>query len=311
MTIRVFRESDYEDVYRLYRKQTLALPFHHNVRRDQFRRDLFISRFIRDPADHHPKARITLVAIRNRKICAFVSGGIVINGDEVVEAGTGYIQAIIAEHSASDAVKDMLSRVIAHIRRFKPRKIVAHDGCMCPMFFADSAGSLPSQWAWIGQTLIDTGFEVCGRSVRLVTDLSGPRKKVQERDGLKFLHIKHEMHAFEAKYDFGCLLMKPPYEYGDGVVWCGNFYSGAFVKGSAFRSLYINYFTIIDEAYRGKGLARLVLQHCLYEAQQRGAKYASLLSDVDNFVAHNLYQSEGFEVVDATHSFELKALLAA
>ena len=80
-----------------------------------------------------------------------------------------------------------------------------------------------------------------------------------------------------------------------------------FVKGTAFRSLYMNYFTIIDDEFKGKGLGRIVLQYCLYEAQQKGAKYASLLTDADNFVAQNLYQSEGFEVVDATHSFELKA----
>ena len=115
------------------------------------------------------------------------------------------------------------------------------------------------------------------------------------------------MYGFDSKYDFACLLMKPPYQYGDGVVLCDNFYSGVFVKGTAYRSLYMNYFTIMDEAYRGKGLGRLVLQHCLYEAQQRGAKYASLLTDVDNLVAQNLYQSEGFEVVDAMHSFKLKA----
>ena len=68
----------------------------------------------------------------------------------------------------------------------------------------------------------------------------------------------------------------------------------------------MNYFTILDEAYRGKGLGRVVLQHCLYKAQQRGTKYASLLTDIDNLVAQNLYQSEGFEIVDATHTFELK-----
>ena len=39
MKIRHFQESDYDDVYRLYRNQTTALPFHHNVRRDQFKMD--------------------------------------------------------------------------------------------------------------------------------------------------------------------------------------------------------------------------------------------------------------------------------
>jgi GNAT superfamily N-acetyltransferase len=100
--------------------------------------------------------------------------------------------------------------------------------------------------------------------------------------------------------------LKPPYEYGDGIVWCGNFYSGTFVKGTGYRSLCMNYFTLLNDDYRRQGLGRLVLQHCLYEAQQRGAKHAALLTDADNFVAQNLYQSEGFEIVDATHSFVLK-----
>ena len=307
MKIRHFQESDYDDVYRLYRKQTAALPFHHNVRRDQFKTDLFTTRFIRNPADHHAKARIALVARKGKRTCAFVSGGLVTKGDEVVQAGTGYIQAIIAEPSAADAVKVLIPRVIAHLRRYRPKKIVVHDACMCPVFFADSAGNLPSKWAWIGQCLLEVGFEVSARSLRLVARLGDPRPKVRAPGKLKLLHVAHEMNGFDPKFDFGCVLLKPPYEFGDGVVWCGNFYSGVFIKGTAYRSLYMNYFTIMDEAYRGKGLGRLVLQHCLYEAQQRGAKFASLLTDVDNLIAQNLYQSEGFEVVDGMHSFELKA----
>lgn len=116
------------------------------------------------------------------------------------------------------------------------------------------------------------------------------------------------MYGFNPKYDFGCVLLKPPYAFEDGIVWCGNFYSGVFVKGTAYRSLYINWFTVIDEAFRGKGLGRLMLQHCLHQAQQRGAQYASLLTNDDNFVAHNLYLSEGFQLVDVMHSFQLEAL---
>ena len=52
MKIRPYQQSDNEDVHRLYRKQTAALPFHHNARRDQFRTDLQTTRYIRNPADH-------------------------------------------------------------------------------------------------------------------------------------------------------------------------------------------------------------------------------------------------------------------
>lgn len=62
----------------------------------------------------------------------------------------------------------------------------------------------------------------------------------------------------------------------------------------------------MDEAYQGRGLGRLTLQYCLRQAQLRGAKYASLLTDVDNFVAHGLYHSEGFRVVDSRHAFRLR-----
>lgn len=235
-----------------------------------------------------------------------VSGGIVTKGDEVTESRTGYLQAIIGQSANADLLKEMILRVVAHLRRFRPKKIVAQDACLSPVFFADSAGMLPSQQAWLGQLLLDSGFEVNHCGLRMVAPLESPRREVKPPDDLEFLHVTHEMHGVDAKYDFGCVLLKPPYEYGDGVVWCGNFFSGAFVKGSAFRSLYINWFTIMDEAYRGRGLGRIMLRHCLHQAQQRGAKYASLLSGADSFVAHNLYQSEGFRVVDATHRFELK-----
>lgn len=307
MKIRPFRESDCDDLHRLYRRQTADLPFHHNVRRDQFRSDLFTTRFIRNPDDHHKQSRIALVAENGGQIRAFVSGGLVINGDEVVPSGTGYVQAIIAEPSSSAAVKALLRRVVTHVRRYRPKKIVAHDGCLCPVFFADSAGNLPSRWSWIGQCLLDVGFKVTGRLLRLAAPLNGSRRPVQPPGDLRLLHVTHDAFGFDERYDFGCVLLKPPYKYGDGVVWCGNFYSGVFVKGTAYRSLYMNYFTILDDACRGKGLGRLVLQHCLYEAQQRGAKCASLLTDFDNLIAQNLYQSEGFEVIDAMHSFELAA----
>jgi hypothetical protein len=32
MKIQPFREGDFDGVYRLYRNQTIDLPFHHNVR---------------------------------------------------------------------------------------------------------------------------------------------------------------------------------------------------------------------------------------------------------------------------------------
>ena len=306
MRIRKYRTSDNDALYRLFRQQTESLPFHHNVRRDQFNAELFTTRFIRNPADHCKATRIGLVATRNKQPVAFVSGGLVLNGDEVVDSNTGYIQAIIADRSTVDVLKEMLQRVIDHIRASNPDKIVAFDACMCPTFFADSAGNLPTEWAWMGQCLIDVGFEVRGRSLRLATTLEKPRREVTTPDELMLYHLKHEMYGFNPKYDFGCLLLKPPYQYGDGVVWCGDFYSGAFVKGTAFRSLYMNYFTIIDEAFQGRGLGRLTLQHCLYEAQKNGSQFASLLTDFDNLIAQNLYASEGFTVVDAMHSFELK-----
>lgn len=304
--IRNLRESDYDELFRLYRAQTRDLPFHHSVRRDQFRRDLLTTRFLRRPDDHHPKARIALVATRKNRVCSFVSGGMVTRGDEVVEAKTGYIQAIIGEPGAADLIRDMIGRVVRHVRRNRPAKIVAQDGCLSPVFFADSASTLPSQNAWIGQTLIDSGFSVCGGSVRMVALLDRPRRPVKPTGKLKFYHCKHEMSGFDPRYDFGCVLLKPPHQYGDGVVWCGNFFSGTFVKGTAFRSVYINWFTVLDKDYRGKGLGRLTLQHCLHEAQKKGARWASLLTYDNNFPAQNLYLSEGFKVVDMTHAFELK-----
>lgn len=304
MSIRRYRDSDHEAVFRLYREQTADLSFHHHVRRDQFARDLLTSRFLRDPEDHHAKAKIALVAVKDKRVIAFVSGGIVTNGDVVIPAKTGYVQAIIASPDAAEEVKRLVERVVAHLRPFRPKKIVAQDACLCPVFFGDSASCLPTTWAWIGQCLLDSGFEVSARSLRLVATLEQPRGDAEPPDDLKFLHITHEMKGFLPKYDFGCLLMKPPYEHGDAVVWCGNFYSGIFVKGTAYRSLYMNWFTVVDEGDRRKGFGRLVLRHCLDEAQKRGAKFASLLTDIDNFVAQSLYLSEGFEVVDTMHSFQ-------
>ncbi|MGI9517703.1 MAG: GNAT family N-acetyltransferase [Pirellulaceae bacterium] len=307
ITIRNYQDSDAEAVLQLYRDQSRDLPLQHPVGKQQFRNELLTTRFIRDPADHDSSAQIALVATDDDRVEAFVSGGKVVNGDEVVESGTAYVQSVIARPSAGAAVAQLLEQVITHLKEHDPLKIVAHDGCLCPVFFADSAGSLPSRWSRIGQWLVDAGFNINETLVRLALKLDQPRTAVEPPDDLQFIHIKHEMKHFDPEYDFGCLLMKPPYEYGNGVVWCGTFYSGAFVDGTGFDSLYINYFTVMDNEYRGRGLARLVLQHCLHEAQQNGAQFASLLTDASNFVARNLYQSEGFEVVDTLHSFVMEA----
>ena len=120
MKIRPLQEADYDGILRLYRLQTKALPFHHNVRKDQFKRDLLTTRFIHNRADHHAKARVALVATKNNRVCAFVSGGMVTKGDEVVDSGTGYMHAIIGEPSAADAVRELVWRVVRHVRRYRP-----------------------------------------------------------------------------------------------------------------------------------------------------------------------------------------------
>ena len=70
---------------------------------------------------------------------------------------------------------------------------------MCSSVFVDSAGNLPSRWAWIGQCLLDVGFAVSARSLRLVARLADTRRKVRAPGRLRLLHVTHDMYGFDAK----------------------------------------------------------------------------------------------------------------
>ena len=308
MKLRPFEPSDLPQLYDVFQQQANQLSCWPKVRKQQFFADLLTCNLKRDPGEHHPSAQCAWVAEHKGQITAFVSGGMTTVGDQVIGERTGYIQAIIAHDTAKEEVKALIRKVTSHVRRFRPRTMVAADGCLGPVFFGSAACSLPSAWSWMGQCLLDVGYDFGARSQRMLKDLTAGNKLRELRPPSRFrlVHVEHGMAGIDPQHDFGCALVKPPYGEANSVAWCGNFYSGAFVKGSGTRMLYTNWITVGDEANRGKGYGRLILRHCLKEAQSRGAKTATLLTDVDNLVAQSLYRSEGYEVIDTLHSFEYK-----
>ncbi len=308
MKTRAFEPSDLAELYDLFQEQASQLPSWPKVSRSQFVDDLFTCSLKRDPGEHYDDAKIARVAEHEGRLTAFVSGGMTSVADAVVPERTGYVQAIIAKRPASGEVMELLREVTSHVQGFAPKRMVAGHGCLGPVFFGSAACCLPSAWSWMGQCLLDVGYQVADRSQRMQKELTGRStlSELERPSELRLVHVKHGMNGIDPEYDFGCALVKPPYGEANTVAWCGNFYSGAFVKGSGARMLYTNWITVGDEADRGLGHGRLILRHCLVEAQARGAKTATLLTDVDNLVAQSLYRSEGYEVIDTLHSFELE-----
>ena len=52
---------------------------------------------------------------------------------------------------------------------------------------------------------------------------------------------------------------------------------------------------VVDAAERGKGYARMLLDHLLFQARRHGASSANLTSRPQRTAANRLYQSMGFE----------------
>ncbi len=52
---------------------------------------------------------------------------------------------------------------------------------------------------------------------------------------------------------------------------------------------------VIDEAYRGKGLGKQLMQKVIEEAKKRGVEYVELTSRESRIAANKLYQSLGFK----------------
>ncbi len=52
---------------------------------------------------------------------------------------------------------------------------------------------------------------------------------------------------------------------------------------------------VIDEAYRGQGLGKQLMQEVLEEAKKRGVEYVELTSREIRIAANKLYQSLGFK----------------
>ncbi len=59
---------------------------------------------------------------------------------------------------------------------------------------------------------------------------------------------------------------------------------------------------VVDEAYRGRGIGRALMQACLLDAQRKGGHWVGLEVRADNAPARRLYESLGFTAVgDVVH----------
>lgn len=62
---------------------------------------------------------------------------------------------------------------------------------------------------------------------------------------------------------------------------------------------------VVDEAYRGQGLGKLLTNRAIEKARELGMKHIDLTSKPDRTAANNLYQSLGFELRN-TNPYRLK-----
>jgi GNAT superfamily N-acetyltransferase len=62
-------------------------------------------------------------------------------------------------------------------------------------------------------------------------------------------------------------------------------------------------YVVVDEAYRGEGFGRLLMEYCIDRAKEAGCYKIMLTSDKRREQAHEFYKSLGFEA--SAHGFRL------
>jgi len=304
--IRSYTAADLPAVFDLYRRlpQQLDDPLL-MASLAQFESDMHAGRLYQPLTCYMPSANIAVVAEQDGQIVAFASGGLLERGDFLVENGTAILRLIVGKRQHRDAVRAVIRHVTEHLQGFDPTRIQAFNAAMSPPFFGCLSGMLPSNWNWIAQCLLDEGYTTEFTSLFMVRDFEhDPPQAIPLPDGFLIKEWKTYVmdHAvgIDPKYNVGYGL----YEGEEYVGWCGNLYAGAWVQDADYGYVYTNWFTVMD-SYKGRGLGRVLLRHGLVEAAALGAKGAILLTTMDNFIAQDLYRSEGYRVVDVGSSFKL------
>ena len=305
LIIRPLEASDIPALYQLYIDLRSAhLPIELTVSLEQFTNDLTTPRLYKPAAWYDADATIQLVATSDAGIIAYAGGRLLRQGDFLIPNNTGLIQLVMAKPKHIVPARQVINGVLEHLESFNPVQIQAFNSMTTPIFFGQLSGGMSSQWAWIAQILIEAGFEVDGIGYYLYRDMMDATiTPTALPDDISVHQAKTYINDYcaglDTKFNSGIHLVRDD----DFVGWCGGFYSGAFVDGSGHDYFYIHWFTIA-QAFRRQGYGRMLLRHVLEQAQHNGAKGSMLLTDAQNFVAQNLYFSEGYHLIDTVVAFK-------
>ena len=308
LTIRPFVTTDIPVLYALYMETRPVYPqIQLEVTAAQFTRDLFTSRVYAGKDWFDPTAEIALVAEQDGQIMAYANGCLLLNGDFLIPDRTAFIRFVLMRRGQREAAQKVIQQVTEHLLALEPDHVEAFNGMFTPNFFGYMGGGLPTAWSEIGAVLVAADYEAANASYHLWCDLTRNTLTppvLPDGFSVHYAHTKvNDLDiAPEPDYNVGYVLLDGEEFAG----WCGNFYAGAFIEGAGYEAVYTHWFTV-PEAYRTRGLGRKLLHYGLAEAQAKGAKCAMLLTDLTNFPALNLYQSEGYQILTVVQRFDYQS----
>lgn len=304
MNVRPLNQADIEPLHELYGSLAALMPHQPEVGSKQFREQLLSITSDKQPQVFLAQSDIALVAEQEGQIVAFGAGALLQQDGELssMKAGTGLLRFIFARPQHARACRAVIRALVEHGKALGCQQFRALSGYYGPPFHNNGGAMLSNAWPWIGQCLSREGFQTRGLpSLSLHRSLGGPLEALPLPSDAHLRRDWETRIGARDEWEFGYHIFIGDRRAAETMCYYGE----KFVRSVGKGTVYV-FWLGVNEGFRGLGLGRILLRQALVEAQQAGAREATVRTGCHNFDALAIYRAEGFVPDDVLWEFELK-----